>query len=58
MAFFSVTATHGPKVLINSNMVYKIVDSGNSRAIYLGNDKDFLAVKESFSTIFDDLKSK
>lgn len=39
-------------------MVYKIVDSGNSRAIYLGNDKDFLAVKESFSTIFDDLKSK
>ena len=38
MFFFTVTASNGSKALINSDMVNKVVDFGNCRAIYQGNN--------------------
>ena len=58
MAFFSVTASNGSKALINSNMVNKVIDYGNYRAIYQGSDTNNFQVRESLSYIWDYLNSK
>ncbi|AHN27939.1 hypothetical protein SALWKB2_0557 [Snodgrassella alvi wkB2] len=58
MAFFTVTASNGSKALINSNMVNKVVDFGNCRAIYQGSDTNNFQVRESLSYIWDYLNSK
>jgi len=56
MAFFSVTASNGSKALINSNMVNKVIDYGNYRAIYQGSDTNNFQVRESLSYISGYLK--
>lgn len=58
MVYFTVTAANGCKALINRNMVNKVIDYGNYRAIYQGSDTNNFQVRESLSYIWDYLNSK
>ena len=56
MAFFAVAAQHENKSMINGNSVSKVVDFGTYRAIYQDSDTQNDQVKDTLSSILDNLR--